>query len=212
MSLAYKISTFNRERKYQTFLALFAPQPEETILDVGFNDQEYGPSDNYLEKKYPYPERITALGLKKDERSGEEFSRRYPAVTTRVYSGGCFPFADKQFGIVWSNAVLEHVGDWGKQGEFLREIRRVGRHAFITTPNRNFPIEVHTRTPFLHFLPTSIFHAYLRLIGKNWATGDYMNLRCRRELIRLLEEAGITDYQIISNRLFGFTLDFIITF
>lgn len=212
MSLAYRISTFNRERKYQAFLRLFAPRPEETILDVGFNDQEYGPSDNYLEKKYPYPEKITAIGLQDKERSGEEFSRRYPGVTVKTYRGGRLPFADKEFDIVWSNAVLEHVGCREKQLEFLKEISRVGKRAFLTTPNRNFPIEVHTRTVLLHFLPTRIFHSYLRLIGKGWATGDYMNLLKRRELSRLLEESGIVKYRIIANRLFGFALDFIIIF
>lgn len=212
MSLAYKISAFNRERKYNTFLKELSPQAADTILDVGFNDQEYSANDNYLEKNYPQPENITALGLKTSNQSGEEFSKRYPKVKTTIYEGGAFPFANQQFAIVWSNAVLEHVGDREKQLEFLKEIKRVGRHAFLTTPNRNFPIEIHTRTLLLHFLPKKIFAAYLRLIGKSWATGDYMNLLGSRDLKNLLAKAGITDYRLIKNRLAGFILDFVIIF
>ena len=212
MSLAYKISAFNRGRKYRLFLKLLAPREEETILDVGFNDIEYSAGDNYLEKNYPRPEKITALGLKTDDNSGRQFSKRYPKVKTLVYEGRQFPFKDQEFAIVWSNAVLEHVGAWEKQLEFLKEIKRVGGRAFITTPNKNFPVEIHTRTLLLHFLPEKIFQAYLRLIGKSWANGDYMHLLSERKLKELLAAASIDNYQIIKNRLAGFTLDFVIIF
>ncbi len=64
---------------------------------------------------------------------------------------------------MWSNAVLEHVGTRDDQLLFLREVRRVGRRVFLTTPNRHFPVEVHTRTPLLHWLPKPVFERYLRL-------------------------------------------------
>ncbi len=95
----------------------------------------------------------------------------------------------------------------------MKEIKRVSRKAFITTPNRNFPIEVHTRTPFLHmFLPRHVFHKYLSMTGKGWAAGDYMNLLSHEDLTKMLGEAGIENYKIIKNKLFFFTLDFVIIF
>ena len=206
MSLAYKISAFNRRRKYQIFLKKIKPQKRESILDVGFNNIEYSENDNYLEKNYPYPEKISALGLG----SGKEFARRYPLVKTYTYAGDEFPFPKNKFNIVWSNAVLEHVGNTEKQIEFLKEVRRTGKRAFITTPNKNFPFEIHTRVPLLHFLPKNIFDAYLRLIGKSWATGDYMNLLTEKKLRYILRKANIKNYRIIKNKLLSFTLDFII--
>lgn len=207
MSLAYKISSWNRKRKWRLFWDFIQPTKEMLVLDVGFNDEEYSATDNYLEKNYPYPEKITALGLKK----GEKFQARYPLVKTVVYSGGNFPFANNSFAVVWSNAVLEHVGSFNKQLQFLKELNRVANRGFITTPNKNFPVEIHTRVPLLHLLlPKNWFAKFLRLIGKEWATGDYMHLLSLSDLQKLLAEAGIKNYQIIKNKILFFTVDFVV--
>jgi len=71
---------------------------------------------------------------------------------------------------------------------------------------------VHTRTPLLHYLPKGIFDSYLKLIGKSWAAGTYMNLLSISDIKRLLAGAGIKDYKIIANKLLGFTMDYIIIF
>lgn len=184
------------------------PSRSRKILDVGYSDHEYSPVDNYLEKHYPYPEMITALGIDKPK----EFPIRYPKVRTIHYAGSEFPFTDNEFDVCWSNAVIEHVGDHKKQVFFLKEIRRVSKIAFITTPNKNFPVEPHTRTPLLHFLPKQTFDKYLKMVGKSWATEDYMNLLTKNNLRELLHQAGIEDFRIITNKLFGFSLDFVVIF
>ncbi|NCU44414.1 class I SAM-dependent methyltransferase [Candidatus Falkowbacteria bacterium] len=206
MSLAYRISAYNRQRKWRIFQALIQPTASTSILDVGFSDQEYSATDNFLEKNYSHPEMITALGT--DEPS--EFTGRYPLVKAVRYDGKTFPWTDQSFDLCWSNAVIEHVGSRADQLMFIKEIKRVSRQAFITTPNRYFPIEVHTRTPLLHFLPKPLFDGYLRLIGKKWAAGNYMNLLSLAEIKELLRLAKIKDYRIIKNKFLGFTLDFII--
>ncbi|MEP6950551.1 MAG: methyltransferase domain-containing protein [Ginsengibacter sp.] len=208
MTIAHKISKFNRERKWEMFKKQFPFNDTTKLLDVGFNNVEHSEIDNYLEKVYPYPERITALGIT----TGELFQKRYPSVKTVTYEGDYFPFDHQSFDIVCSNAVVEHVGNRNKQLLFLKEIKRVGKSAFITTPNKYFPVEVHTRTILLHFLPQKIFYRYLNFIGKKWATGDYMNLLSENMIIKLLRDAGIEKYKIKRNRLFVFTLDFIIIF
>lgn len=210
MSLAYKISAWNRNRKWRLFLDKIKPNKDAKILDVGFNDIEYSATDNYLEKNYPYLENITALGFGIGKE--KEFAKRYPRVKTVYYQGGKFPFTNDSFDLCWSNAVLEHVGDRQKQIEFLREIKRVAKGAFVSTPNRFFPIEIHTRLPLAHFLPKSFFNWFVRLIGKGWASGDYMNLLSLCELKQLLKLAGIERYQIYKNRFFGFTMDYVIIF
>lgn len=119
------------------------------MLDVGFSDREYSQADNYSEKNYPWPENLTAVGLDPPA----EFSVRYPTVAAVQYDGATLPFADRTFDIVWANAVLEHVGDADAQVRFLQELFRVGQTVFLSTPNRFFPIEVHTRFPLVHWLP-----------------------------------------------------------
>lgn len=207
-SIANKASAYNRQRKWEIFQETINPTQNLRVLDVGFNAVEYSPVDNYLEKHYLWPENITALGID-DPR---DFQGLYPQVKAVQYDGGTFPFEDGTFDICWSNAVIEHVGDRDAQRKFLSEIARVSRIAFITTPNRCFPIEVHTRTLLLHRLPKSLFDRYLSAIGKGWAAGEYMHLLSYGELVSLLDSAGITNYSITPNKLFGLSMDFVVVF
>jgi predicted SAM-dependent methyltransferase len=201
-----KISRYNRDRKWKIFLEFFNPDSDLKILDVGFNEEEDNDNENFIEKYYPYPQNLTALGIMEPA----EFLNRYPGVNAVKYDGNKFPFKDNEFDVVWSNAVIEHVGNIDKQTLFLNEIKRVSKKSFITTPNRNFPIEVHTYTPLLHILPKNIFDAYLNLCNKPWATGDQLNLLSVKDIRKLLNASKIHDYKIISNHILAFTLDFII--
>ena len=76
MSIADKISSYNRNRKWRLFSESIYISNNVKVLDVGFSDKEYSQTDNYLEKHYLYSENITALGI--DEPN--EFCRRYPTV------------------------------------------------------------------------------------------------------------------------------------
>jgi SAM-dependent methyltransferase len=67
--------------------------------------------------------------------------------------GRHLPFRDKAFDVVFSNSVIEHVGDSLRQEQFAREIARVAIRYFVQTPNRWFPVEHHLLTPLVHFLP-----------------------------------------------------------
>jgi hypothetical protein len=67
--------------------------------------------------------------------------------------GRSLPFRDGAFELVFSNSVIEHVGDRASQQRFAREVARVGRAYWVQTPDRRFPVEQHLLTPLVHWLP-----------------------------------------------------------
>lgn len=200
---AYAISAKSRAQKHNFFLQKLSPLPEETLLDVGVNAREYSDTDNYLERFYPYPERITAVSL--DDVS--TLKQKYPAVTFITADGTNLPFPDNQFDIAFSNAVIEHVGSSLAQQQFLNELVRVSTRGYLTTPNKFFPFEVHTRVPFLHILlPKRIFDHFLKMIGKSWAAGNYMHLLSKKDLESLAKNTTLSEFHIYKNKFFGFTM------
>lgn len=205
-NFAINISTKNRQKKYRYFLEQMQPGKDTKILDVGFTDDDPYPGINFLERNYPYRQNITALGIE----DAPKFKKNFPEVKVVLYEGEYFPFADNEFDIAWSNAVIEHVGNYEKQILFLSELIRTSKSVFITTPNRWFPIEVHTRLPFLHYLPKKYFDSVLRVIGKTWASGDYMNLLSINDVKKMLNELDIKNYAIKRNRKFLSTMDFVV--
>jgi hypothetical protein len=150
--VASRVSMRSRRRKLELFLELLQPGPDTSVVDVGVTDAPFGAgsTDNFFEALYPWPGRITAVGRTELDR----FSAAFPEVRAIRADGRELPFADGEFDLGFSNAVVEHVaGGRDGQRQFVHELCRVARRVFVTTPNRFFPIEVHTLLPFVHWLP-----------------------------------------------------------
>jgi hypothetical protein len=101
--------------------------------------------------------------------------------------GRDLPFADGEFDVAFSNAVLEHVGEREAQRDFVRELCRVSRRVFLTTPNRWFPLEVHTLLPLVHWLPRAPRESLYRALGREEGVG--VELLGPRGLLALFPEA-----------------------
>lgn len=65
-------------------------------------------------------------------------------------------FNDHSYDLVYSNSVIEHVGDLEKQRKFASESRRVGVDLRVQTPARECPIEPHLLLPFVHWFSDKI--------------------------------------------------------
>jgi SAM-dependent methyltransferase len=162
--VASQVSLRSRERKLRLFQELLEPGPETTVVDVGVTDAPFGggSTDNFFEALYPWPERITAVG----NTGLDRFRAAFPAVRAVEADGRSLPFDDGAFDVGFSNAVVEHVAG-GREGQrrFVHELCRVARRVFVTTPNRFFPIEVHTLLPFAHWLPPELRTRAVRARG-----------------------------------------------
>jgi hypothetical protein len=131
------------------FIGEFGITSATRILDVGGVPGYW--------RMLPQPPRVVILNM---PRAKAEISASGGAVDGLVEEwvaadARCLPFGDRSFDIVFSNSVIEHVGDAASQEKFAREVARVGRGYWVQTPNRWFPVEPHLLTPFVHWLPRS---------------------------------------------------------
>jgi ubiquinone/menaquinone biosynthesis C-methylase UbiE len=113
--------------------------------------------------------------------------RFYPGVRFQFADALNLPFDANSFDYVQSSAVLEHVGGYANQQRMVAECLRVARKGVcLTTPNRWFPIEVHTQLPFVHWLPKSWFRRLLEWFGHHeLALEANLNLMTESELRRI---------------------------
>lgn len=202
-SYAQKLAARQRREMYERFLAAVAPRPGETILDVGVTSDQTYPASNYLEAWYPDKSVITAAGV--DDASFLE--TLYPGMRFVHADGLDLPFEDRSFDVVHSSAVLEHVGKRANQRQLIAETCRVARKmVFLTTPNRWFPMEVHTALPLIHWLPAPAFRAILRRLGLPFFADEaHLNLISGRELLELAKTVPDFDFEVAGVPLFGFT-------
>jgi SAM-dependent methyltransferase len=70
-------------------------------------------------------------------------------------------FSNGRFDIVFSNSVIEHVGDDRRQREFAREVKRLGEGYWVQTPSKYFPVEAHCGMPFWWFYPKRMQQYFL---------------------------------------------------
>lgn len=123
---------------------MFSLKPETTVLDVG------GTMFNWSLLLFRPKLKIIRINI-----TGPP--PNLPFDIKWIVGDGChLPFLDGEFELVYSNLVIEHLGDWKQQTQFATEVRRVGKSYYVQTPNFWFPVEPHLLTPFVHWLPKDI--------------------------------------------------------
>ena len=158
---------------------------------------------------------ITVLNLQEVISRQKESS---PNITC-VSGDGCdmVKFKDKEFDIVFSNSVIEHVGSFERQKLMAREVQRVGKNFFLQTPNYWFFIEPHFLIVGFQFFPVWLKTFLLRRFDLGWYTkepkkemalelANSIRLLKRKELVKLFPKGRILNEQFLI-----FTKSFIVT-
>ena len=115
--------------------------------------------------------------------------------------------------LVISSATIEHVGDFNNQVAKVKNMILLSRkYIVISTPNRFYPIEFHTKLPFLHWLPKKVFRKALLLLNmKYFADQNNLNLLSKAELTKILNVfSDKIDYKIYNIRFLGFVSNFLV--
>ena len=180
--VATRVALGARRKMFAEFVRRAPFDARTSVIDVGVTPDRELADSNFFERLYRYPANITATSIE-DASFLEDQFRGLRFVRT---DGDTLPFGDRDFDIAFSSAVIEHVGDRDAQRRFVAELTRVSKRFFLTTPNRWFPVEVHTFLPLLHWLPQRVHQQILRLLRRPfWASVDNLNLLSPADLMGL---------------------------
>lgn len=187
-----KVKTFfscrARRKMYQRFEEFMHPTQNDEVLDLGVTPDVTLEDSNFFEKYYPYKNKLTIASVEDCDFLKETYGLK---EFVRNQSKEALPFKDKQFDILFCSAVLEHVGSRADQKFFLQECMRVADRIYLTTPNRYFPVEMHTFLLFLHWLPWRWFQKIVRKFvrgGAFWADTNNLNLLCKKDIEKMFTD------------------------
>ena len=200
-SLSSRMSLRVRRKIFNQLSRLVDLHEQRAVLDVGVTADKSHRESNYFEAWFPYKDRITALS----DQDATWLEHDYPGLRFVQGDGRAMPFPDASFDLVFSSAVLEHVGSYRNQEDFLRECCRVSRrHVFLTTPNRWHPLELHTALPFLHWLPKPTHRRLLNVFGLGaLAREETLNLLDAKSLRAMCRNIGAANFKISSASFLG---------
>jgi hypothetical protein len=189
--LAYRV----RRRVFDLFMRECAPAPTDRVADFGVSGHRDHPAHYFFETLYPYRERLTAIGRAAE--GAAWMSAEFPGLTFLEADLRRIPVPDGHFDAGICNAVVEHAGTRESQAALVAEVCRVCRRVMFTTPNRWFPVELHTFLPLLHWLPDPGYRRALRRLGHSYfAEVDNLNLLDRAAFASLFPSDR-------RNRIFG---------
>jgi hypothetical protein len=163
-----------RRRRHERLVAEFPDLGRMRVLDLG------GEAHTWIGSG-PRPAEVVMLNLPQEaEKQAAAVERAQAGWVSSVAGDACDPPDEvrrSRFDLVYSNSVIEHVGGHHRRLAFAEQVRALGEHHWIQTPNRYFPIEPHWVCPGLQFLPPRGRAA----VSSVWPLGYYTT---RRESLR----------------------------
>ncbi len=169
-----------REKRFKFFLSqldkISNGQPIR-ILDVG-GTELFWERMNFTNYPNVY---VTLLNLEKEP-------VRYPNFTS-IEGNACnlASIKDREFDIVFSNSVIEHLFSFENQKKMANEVMRTGKYYYIQTPNRYFPIEPHWMFPFFQFLPFGV----QVFLTQHFNMGHYDKIPDREKAVQQVKEVQL---------------------
>lgn len=131
-----------RQRRANWLAETFPDLAEMSVIDLG------GRLETWTRAEVR-PRRVHVVNLEKPPAEVPEWAQV-------EYGDACaLPphIANRQYDLVYSNSVLEHLGGHERRLRFADAVHTLARAHWIQTPYRYFPIEPHWLAPGMQFLP-----------------------------------------------------------
>ncbi|MDA7488352.1 hypothetical protein N9A53_05030 [Candidatus Pelagibacter ubique] len=176
-------------------------------LDIGTTSDDKNASSNIIIKNIKNIDNFKCIS---DQIvSSDFFNKKLKKSITEEFSNNeLYEFSSD---LVVSNATIEHVGNTLNQKKMLENVIKLTKKIFvITTPNKFYPIELHTKIPLIHWFPKSIYRKILKFLGLSfYANEENLNLLSVNEFKKMLDNYKIK-YEIRFIKLFFFKSNIII--
>jgi len=186
-NIIFKIGKW-REKRFQLFIDNLEPEKSDILLDVGGYPHNWSHNSELFKK-------IVCLNF------SSKSNINLPNVESIVGDGRNLNFNDKEFDIIFSNSVIEHVGSFEDQKQFAKELLRVGKKIWLQTPAKIFFLEPHFLFPFFHWFPLRVRMYLVYLTPWYWITKpsndkienmiNTTRLLTKKELIELFPDCKI---------------------
>lgn len=105
--------------------------------------------------------------------------------------------------LIISSATIEHVGSFHNQIKMVDNMIKLSKKIFIlTTPNRYYPLEFHTKIPFIHWLPKKFYRKVLFNLGfKFFSNEENLNLLSNNDFKKIFNLLNFNNFKIWSIKL-----------
>ena len=177
--------------------------------DIGTTSDLNNESSNLVIKKL--------IGIKKFKSVSDQniTNKFFKCILKKSITGNLTNSDVKNFSsdLVLSSATIEHVGNNLNQIKMIKNIIKITKKFFvITTPNRFYPLDFHTKIPFIHWLPKKIHRKILKIINLNYFSEEKnLNLLSEKDIIKMMNFfRGKIKYNILFIKLLGIKSNFII--
>jgi hypothetical protein len=179
------------------------------LLDIGTTEDSSADSSNIFCKMFDKIKIHKSISNQKikDRRFKSTLKKsitsKFPQKTINIFKSD----------LVISSATIEHVGSFANQVAKVRNMISLSKkYIVISTPNRFYPIELHTKLPLLHWLPKGLFRKVLLLLNMGYfADEKNLNLLSKTELKKILNIfSQKIDYKIHNIRFLGFVSNYLV--
>jgi len=196
-----------RRKRFRIFLELIKNISKPVnILDIGGTETFW----KMMEFHDPGQIKVTIINTEKINITLPNF--KFIQQDARDLSG----FRENEFDLVFSNSVIEHLGNYEDQKNLAGEIIRIGKKYFIQTPNYYFPVEPHFMFPMFQFLPKPLKIMLLTNFNLGWHKkcinkADALNLINSIRLLKMNEILSLfPDSNIYKEKFLFLTKSFIL--
>jgi len=204
-----KLLKLNREKIHKIFLKNTIYNNDVSILDCGTSNT-LSDNHNIILQKTKSNKNIDCFS---NQIFTKLFQEKYNHVRKYINGDGLNTnLNDNSYDTVYSSATIEHVGSFENQIKLVKESYRISKSfVFITTPNRYYPIDFHTKLPFFHWLPKKIHRKILKIFGLEFfSKEENLNLMSKKDIHEIMRILKINTYKIISYKFLFFTSNLIL--